>query len=205
MMSDQVLEKLERVAGIAEKFNKAMDKLPRLLGMAGTGLFAGRASKRLGGDFATGAISGMVAHDLAHSQLPNNQIGGVALAVYLSAVGLLNVIPTVPFDIPPILELLDPSRNLETFIDALPFNEKVMSRADCIAEGGTVVMAFPLPGLGQNAILALVGADPVICRLDIVDPATDPSVAPQEGGPIARDPRPGRIRRNVPPTKRDRR
>lgn len=92
-MSTQVLEKLERMAEIAERIEGLIDKIPRFAEMLGIALFAGRASEKVGGRFEDGAIGGIIADGLAHSQLPNNQIGGAALGVYFASLGLLTVTP----------------------------------------------------------------------------------------------------------------
>ena len=98
IMSTAVLDKLERFAQIAERFEGLAKTLPRLVEMFGVAFLAGKASQKLGGDFATGAFGGAVADGLAHSQLPNNQVGGVALGTYFSALGVLTVAPVGDFN-----------------------------------------------------------------------------------------------------------
>lgn len=90
----QVMEKLERLTSMAERLEGLARTLPRLAEMFGVAFLAGRASERLGGDFATGAIGGVVADGLAHSRIPNNQVGGIALGTYFSALGILTVAPS---------------------------------------------------------------------------------------------------------------
>lgn len=90
----QVLEKLDRFTQAIQRLEGIADKIPRLAEMFGVAFLAGRASERLGGDFATGAIGGIVADGLAHSRIPNNQVGGIALGTYFSALGILTVAPT---------------------------------------------------------------------------------------------------------------
>ena len=94
----QVLDKLERLAGMAERFEGLARTLPRLAEMFGVALLAGRASERLGGSFSDGAIGGVIADGLAHSQLPNNQVGGIALGTYFAALGALTIAPTDGFE-----------------------------------------------------------------------------------------------------------
>lgn len=88
-----VLDKMERLVGMAERLEGLAKVVPRLAEMIGVAVLAGRASERLGGDFATGALGGVVADGLAHSRIPNNQIGGVSLATYFTALGILTVAP----------------------------------------------------------------------------------------------------------------
>ena len=187
MAREQVLEKLERVAHIGERFSGLADKIPRLIGMAGTAFFAGKASERVGGTFEMGAIGGAVAHDLAHSQLPNNQLGGIALAAYLSAIGLLNILPMGP---PTVLDI-DPDANIigagGTVLDpknvygGLAPNEATMSIVDCYAAGGTVVRVIP-----QSALC--------VCALP-----PPPPPPPHEAPGVPLPPfRPGKIIRTIP-------
>ena len=155
MMSDRVLEKLERFADIGTKFTQLMDKIPRVAEMAAVAIFAGRASERVGGTFANGALGGIAADGLAHSQIPNNQIGGLALALYFSAIGLMNMLPGGPPVLDPLTEAqkqnlvgaggttLDPSN----VYSGLAENEKIMSAQDCGKQGGTVVRIVPRTGL----------------------------------------------------------
>jgi len=184
MAREQMLEKLERVAEIGERLSGLADKIPRLVGMAGVAVFAGKASQRVGGSFEMGALGGAVAHDLAHSQLPNNQLGGLALAAYLSAVGLLNILPMGP---PTVTEPDDIVGAGGTVLDhanvysGLEPNEQIMMIQDCGAVGGTVVRVIPHSAL-------------CVCALP-----PPPQLPPHEGG----EPRPpvGRIMRYKPPTK----
>lgn len=92
-----VLEKFERISNAIEKFSGIADKIPRLIELAGVSIFAGRAAERLGGDFTSGALSGAVADGLAHSNLPHNQLGGVALGAYFAALGVINLLPPSVF------------------------------------------------------------------------------------------------------------
>jgi hypothetical protein len=119
----QVLDKLERLAEIGERLEGFTKYVPRLVEMFGVAFLAGKASQTLGGDFATGALGGAIADGLAHSQLPNNQIGGIALGTYFSALGILTIAPTeqVPF----LNELL-PAPRLTTSL----------TREECAAQGG---------------------------------------------------------------------
>lgn len=79
--------------------------------MAGMGYLGARAARALGSDGngqIFGALSAMTADGLLHSNLPHNQIGGAALATYISALGIMNIIPPyVPPEIPPAVTLTD--------------------------------------------------------------------------------------------------
>ena len=130
-----VLDKLDRLSQMAQRFEGLIDKIPRLAEMFGVALFAGRASERLGGRFSDGAIGGIVADGLAHSQLPNNQIGGVALGAYMSAIGLLNLLPEGG----PFVDF-SPSAG-GTVFGPTPTGEKIVTVTgqECFRLGGTVV------------------------------------------------------------------
>lgn len=139
-----VLDKLEQMGAIAERFGTTLEKLgglaekvPRFVEMVGLALFAGRASENAGGRFVDGAVAGAVADGLAHSRLPNNQIGGVALGVYLSGVGLLNILPPELWE---EQEQTDPVTG-----EPLPTARVVgvHNRAACDAMGGTYIETLP--------------------------------------------------------------
>ncbi len=120
--SDRILTKMERLAGIAERFQGLAVTLPRFVEMLGVSMLAGRASERVGGQFMDGAIAGAVADGLAHSNLPNNPIGGIALGAYFAGLGLLTVAP-VSGD----------------FLGALPDPPRlttVLTREECAEQGG---------------------------------------------------------------------
>ena len=149
-MSERVFEKIDRFSSTMERFTGALNKIPRVAGMLGTAFFAGTASKSLGGDFNVGALGGIVAHDLAHSELPNNQIGGLALGAYFTAIGLLNVIPFAP-DIPIIPDVeaireewaISPAQQWTPETGGI----KAMLHDQCIAAGGTIVKEGATHGL----------------------------------------------------------
>lgn len=187
MSKEIVLDRLERLAVTVQKFEGFLDKIPRVVGMLGTAYFAGKASQRVGGPFELGALSGAVAHDLAHSQLPNNQFGGIALAAYLSAVGLLNLLPFGIPTVPPLVPdpddpaivgaggtVLDP----KNVYSGLEENEEIMQQGDCLAAGGTIVRHFTKSAL-------------VVCAL----PPPVPVEIEPIFTPIDRPIRPGGIRR----------
>lgn len=94
------IENIERLASAMEKMSGFFDKIPRFLEMVGVAFLAGRAAESLGGDFTGGAIGGVVADGLVHSNLPHNQIGAVPLATYFTALGLLNLRGEAPVDVP---------------------------------------------------------------------------------------------------------
>lgn len=118
----RTIENLERLAGVAEKFTGLVDKLPRFLEMFGVAVFAGRASKVLGGDFNAGALGGIVADGLAHSNLPHNQIGAIPLAAYFSAIGLINA----------FVEGDEDDTDKETIV-------RQMTAGECVAAGGRIL------------------------------------------------------------------
>lgn len=122
MSAGQVLEKLDRLTMMAERLEGLARTLPRLAEMFGVAFLAGRASERLGGDFGTGAIGGIVADGLAHSRIPNNQVGGIALGTYFSALGILTIAPT---EVPSFGEL-PPAPRLTT----------ALTREQCAEQGG---------------------------------------------------------------------
>lgn len=145
----QVLDKLERLAGMAERFGDLADKIPRLAEMFGVALLAGQASERLGGRFQDGAIGGIIADGLAHSQLPNNQVGGIALGTYFAGLGVLAIAPDDPFGtLPPVVnEILTP-----TDVPNIVTN---LTREQCTAQGGVVI----------ESLLSSLGLVPPACRL----------------------------------------
>ena len=110
----QVLGKLDRLTQMAERLEGWADRIPRLAEMFGVALIAGRASERMGGSFSDGAIGGVVADGLAHSQLPNNQVGGIALGTYFTGLGLLAIAPSDPFgSLPSVVnEIMTPAELL---------------------------------------------------------------------------------------------
>lgn len=135
----EVLEKLERMTEIAERVEGLIDKIPRLAEMFGVALLGGRASEKVGGRFEDGAIGGIIADGLAHSRLPNNQIGGAALGAYFAALGLLTVAPiTSPWSNLPEVEITT-----------------ALTREECAAQGGVVI----------ESMLSFFGLVPPACRL----------------------------------------
>ena len=181
-MSDVVLDRVERLAEALSKFEGILDKIPRVAEMLGVAYFAGKASERLGGPFDLGALGGVVADGLAHSQVPNNQIGGIALAAYFTSIGLLNMLPNGPPTVPPLKDdsaivgaggtVLDPAN----VYSGLGPTERIMDSAqECLQVGGTVVRHFTRSAL-------------VVCS---IPPA---EITPVVLDPITRRP-PGGIRR----------
>ena len=131
----QVLDKLERLTQIAERLEGWADRIPRLAEMFGVALFAGRASEKLGGSFSDGAIGGIIADGLAHSQLPNNQVGGITLGTYFATLGVLTIAP-------------DPVAPLTEFFGVTP--EKLqapnivtdLTPEECAAQGGVWIQGI---------------------------------------------------------------
>ena len=147
----QMFDKLERLAGMAERLGDLADKIPRLAEMFGVAFFAGRASERLGGRFSDGVIGGIVADGLAHSQLPNNQVGGIALGAYMSAIGLLNLLPEGG----PVVDF-SPSAG-GTVFGPVPTGEKTVTVTgqECFRLGGTVIQ----PVRNTNLVLCRIPAE----------------------------------------------
>lgn len=142
-MSESSLDKLERLASILERLEGVMDKIPRLVELLGVAVFAGRASHNLGGSFVNGAIGGAVADGLVHSNLPHNQIGGVALGTYFAALGVLNLVPSIDAEVN------------EARKDATTDNTIITTAEDCQERGGIVIAGTATPGqifcrLGAN-------------------------------------------------------
>lgn len=138
-MSESSLDKLDRLASILERLEGVMDKIPRIAELLGVVVLAGRASEKLGGSFVDGAVGGAVADGLVHSNLPHNQIGGVALGSYFTALGILNVVPSGI-----------------SFGDDAPegFDDRVMTEVDCENAGGEIVNTMP-------------GSPLILCRIRI--------------------------------------
>ncbi len=145
----QVLEKLDRLTQMAERLEGWADRIPRLAEMFGVALFAGQASERMGGRFSDGAIGGIIADGLAHSQLPNNQVGGIALGTYFAGLGLLAIAPSDPFgSLPPVVhEIMSPTE--------VPKIVTNLTREECTAQGGVVI----------ESLLSSIGLAPPACRL----------------------------------------
>lgn len=97
-----VLDKLERLTQMAERLEGLVKHVPRLAEMFGVAMFAGRAAERLGGRFADGVLSGVVADGLVHSNLPHNQYGGITLGAYFAGLGLLNIAPPMVWEGDPV-------------------------------------------------------------------------------------------------------
>lgn len=133
----QVLDKMERLAGMAERLGDLADKIPRLAEMFGVAFLAGKASEKLGGDFAMGALGGIVADGLAHSNIPHNQVGGVSLGTYFAALGVLTLTPG----------------GVEQF--TTPRIVTSLTREECATQGGVVIESF----------LSSIGLAPPACRL----------------------------------------
>lgn len=145
----QVLEKLERLTKMAERLEGWADRIPRLAEMFGVALLAGRASERLGGRFQDGAIGGIIADGLAHSQLPNNQVGGIALGTYFAGLGVLAIAPDDPFgSLPEVVNAFKRADEEPTIVMNL-------TRAECDAQGGVVI----------ESLLSSLGLAPPACRL----------------------------------------
>ena len=177
-VSERIFEKLDRFSNTIERFSSAMEKIPRVAEMAGVAIFAARASERVGGRAIDGAIGGIVADGLAHSQLAGNLIAGTALGAYFSAIGLLNILP---FGLPVIADenligaggtVLDPT-NVYSGLEPL---EEIVSIGECYQGGGTVMRVIP------NTALC-------VCAFPPPDPGPDRPVDPNR--PIG----PGRITR----------
>jgi hypothetical protein len=133
---------------MAERLTGLTDKIPRIAEMLGVALFAGRASGRLGGRFLDGAVGGIVADGLAHSQLPNNQVGGIALGVYMAGIGLMNILPEGG----PAVDF-SPAAGGSVFAP-VPTGERTITTTpkECIESGGVIIQA-------------VVGTPYVVCRL----------------------------------------
>lgn len=166
-MSEAFFDRLERLTGSLEKLEGFMEKIPRIVSLGGAMFFGGRASERLGGDFNTGALGGAVALDLAHSQLPNNQIAGLALGVYFTSIGIANMVPLADertFD-----------EKSEDFDRTLGPTEVRMTNSECAGAGGTAtkvilavredgsMMTSPIPS-GFDVNLIPPGIQ-VVCKL----------------------------------------
>lgn len=145
----QVLDKLDRFSQMIERVSGLADKIPRLAEMFGVALLAGRASENLGGRFQDGAIGGIVADGLAHSQLPNNQVGGIALGTYFAGLGVLAIAPDDPFGtLPPVVNAFKRADEDPTIVTNL-------TREECTAQGGVVI----------ESLLSSLGLAPPACRL----------------------------------------
>lgn len=153
-MSEKALKNVERFASALEKIGDVLEKLPRLIEMGAVSYFAGKASVRVGGSFEMGALGGAAADGLAHSQLPNNQIGGIALAAYFAAIGFFNILPAGKPTLPPVVDdselppgaggtVLDP----DNIWSGLESTEKVVPFDECVPFGGTVVRPIPKTNL----------------------------------------------------------
>lgn len=145
----QVLEKLDRLTQMAERLEGLARTVPRLAEMFGVALLAGRASENLGGRFEDGAIGGIIADGLAHSQLPNNQVGGIALGTYFAGLGILSIAPDDPYgSLPPVI-------NAFKRADVDPTIVMNLTREECTAQGGVVI----------ESLLSSLGLAPPACRL----------------------------------------
>lgn len=145
----QVLDKLDKLSQMAQRLESLIDKIPRLAEMFGVALLAGRASERMGGRFSDGAIGGVIADGLAHSQLPNNQVGGIALGTYFAGLGVLAIAPDDPFgSLPPVLNAFQRA-------DVDPTIVTNLTREECTAQGGVVI----------ESLLSSIGLAPPACRL----------------------------------------
>ena len=173
-----MFEKLERLSSTATKLSEALSKIPRAAEMLGVAMFAARASERVGGKAVDGAIGGIVADGLAHSELANNFIFGTALGAYFTTIGLINILPFGP----PVIA--DPEANItgaggttldpKNVYDGLAPNEKVVTIQECYQAGGTVQRVIP-----QTALC--------VCALP-----PPPPLPPHEGGGSDRPIRPNR-------------
>lgn len=143
MSIDATLERIDRLSETIARFENLIDKIPRLLEMFGVAFFAGKASENIGADFQTGAIGGIVADGLAHSNLPHNQIGGLALGTYFASIGLLNVIPFGIEELPPLIPDFEKIREEWTIPPELQYKIKLMLYNDCIRTGGKIVKEGP--------------------------------------------------------------